>query len=108
MSNKLKHITDANFEEEVLKSDLPIVVDFWAPWCAPCKSLAPVLEELAEEFAGKVYIGKVNIDENSVTPTKYNVRSIPNLVFFKSGQVVDQSIGNVPKEQLSTAIKKLL
>lgn len=108
MAGNIKEISDATFEQEVLKSDLPIVVDFWAPWCGPCKSIAPVLEELAVEYSGKIRVAKVNVDDNPRTPTQYKVRGIPNLVFFKDGEVVNQVIGAVPKEQLVDAINKLL
>jgi len=108
MSANVSEISDADFETEVLKSSIPVLVDFWAPWCGPCKSIAPVLEEIAKDFAGKLKVAKVNVDENPKTPTNYNVRGIPNLVFFKGGKVVEQIIGAVPKDQLLTAINKLL
>jgi thioredoxin 1 len=108
MAGNLKDINDSSFESEVLKSATPVLVDFWAPWCGPCKSIAPVLDELATEFAGKLRIVKVNVDENPQTPTKYGVRGIPNLIIFKGGQVVEQIVGAVPKDQLSVAINKVL
>jgi len=108
MSANVSEISDADFETEVLKSSIPVLVDFWAPWCGPCKSIAPVLEEIAKDFAGKLKVAKVNVDENPKTPTNYNVRGIPNLVFFKGGKVVEQIIGAVPKDQLLAAINKLL
>lgn len=108
MAGNLKDINDSSFEAEVLKSTTPVLVDFWAPWCGPCKSIAPVLDELASEFAGKLRIVKVNVDENPQTPTKYGVRGIPNLIIFKGGQVVEQIVGAVPKDQLSVAINKIL
>lgn len=108
MAGNVGEITDANFDVEVLKSDVPTLVDFWAPWCGPCKSIAPVLDEIAKEFMGKLKITKMNVDENPRTPSQYNVRGIPNLVFFKSGKVVEQIIGAVPKDQLLAAINKLL
>ena len=108
MSANVSEISDADFETEVLKSSIPVLVDFWAPWCGPCKSIAPVLEEIAKDFADKLKVAKVNVDENPKTPTNYNVRGIPNLVFFKGGKVVEQIIGAVPKDQLLAAINKLL
>lgn len=108
MSENIKDISDSTFEAEVLKSDLPVLVDFWAAWCGPCKVIAPVLEEIADEFAGKLRITKMNVDDNPTTPTRYSVRGIPNLIFFKGGQVVEQITGAVPKEQLTSAIQKVL
>ena len=108
MSKNLIEISDATFEKDVIQSSLPVIVDFWAPWCAPCKSFTPILEEIAEEFAGQVVIGKVNVDDNQITPRQFNIRSIPNLIFFQNGQVINQSIGFQPKEQLVAAIKKIL
>lgn len=108
MAGNIKEISDAAFEQEVLMSELPVVVDFWAPWCGPCKSISPVLEELANEFAGKVRFVKVNVDDNPRTPTQYKVRGIPNLVLFKNGEVVNQVIGAVPRDQLAEAVNRLL
>ena len=101
-------ITDANFEEEILKCQLPVLVDFWAPWCGPCKAIGPVVEDLAEEYAGKVTIAKMNVDENPVTPGKYGIRAIPTLILFKNSEVVDQITGAVGKSQLIDLIKKAL
>jgi thioredoxin 1 len=98
-------VKDADFEAEVLKASGPVVVDFWAEWCGPCKALGPTLDEVANELAGKVKVVKVNIDENPNAPTKYNVRSIPTLIIFKDGQVVDQRVGGLPKTQLADWIK---
>jgi thioredoxin 1 len=108
MAGNVKEITDADFDAEVLKSVIPCLVDFWAPWCGPCKSIAPILEEIATEYSGKIKIVKVNVDENPKSPTAYKVRGIPNLVFFKGGNVVDQVVGAVPKEQLVSAVIKAI
>lgn len=106
MSDKVREISDSNFKAEVLDSKATILVDFWAPWCGPCKSIAPVLDELAKEFSGKLHIMKMNVDENPRTPSMYNVRGIPNLVIFKNGEVFDQLVGAVPKDQLVAAISR--
>jgi len=108
MAGNFINVSDSSFEEDVIKSDVPVVVDFWAPWCGPCKSIAPVLEEIAGEFDGRIKIAKCNVDDNPETPTQYNVRGIPNLIFFKNGEVVEQVVGAVPKDQLVDAINKLL
>ena len=98
--------TDENFENLVLKSDKPVLVDFWATWCGPCRAIAPTIEELHNELEGKAVIGKMNIDENSDVPTSYSVRSIPTLLVFKNGEVVDKLVGNQPKSQLLQVIEK--
>lgn len=98
-------VNDAQFDSEVLKSDLPVVVDFWAEWCGPCKVLSPVVDELATELQGKVKIVKINIDEAPEAPTKYGVRGIPTLMIFKNGQVVDTRVGGMPKSQLAEWIE---
>ena len=100
--------TDDNFEGEVLKSDKPVLIDFWAPWCGPCKAIGPVVEELAEKFKDSVKIMKLNVDENQKTAAKYGVRSIPTLILFKEGKVLDTLIGLVPKERLEDFVKKSL
>lgn len=99
MANAIE-FTDDNFKEEVLESDLPVLVDFWAEWCGPCRMVGPIVEELAEEYVGKAKIGKVDVDSNPQVSTQYGVRSIPTLLIFKGGEVVDQVIGAVPKAQL--------
>ena len=100
--------TDDNFSAEVLKSDLPVVVDFWATWCGPCRMVAPIMEELAEKYEGKVKIGKLDVDENQQTAIKYGVRSIPTVLILKGGQVIDTIIGAVPKTIFIEKIQKLV
>jgi thioredoxin 1 len=109
MSSQLLGVaTDDNFEGEVLKSDKPVLIDFWAPWCGPCKAIGPVVEELAEKFQDSVKIMKLNVDENQKTAVNYGVRSIPTLILFKEGKVLDTLIGLVPKERLEDFVKKSL
>jgi thioredoxin 1 len=103
----VKHLTDAEFEEYVLKSDLPSLIDFWAPWCGPCKAIGPVIEELAGDYAGKVQIVKMNVDDNPTTPGKYSIRAIPTLILFKGGEIVDQVTGAVGKTQLVAMLNKV-
>lgn len=98
-------LTTSNFEKEVLESDLPVLVDFWADWCGPCKMLAPTIEEIAKEYEGKVKVGKVNIDEFAQLAIKYGVASIPTVILFKDGQAVDKSVGFVPKANLEAMLK---
>ena len=101
-------VADASFENEVLKSEHPVLVDFWAPWCGPCKTIAPVVEELAAEYDGKIKVVKVNVDDNKEAAMKYNVRGIPNLILFKDGEVVEQIVGAVAKQELVSAIDKVV
>ncbi|HXG42361.1 MAG: thioredoxin [Dehalococcoidia bacterium] len=105
---KPKDVTDAEFEQEVLKSDLPVLVDFWAPWCGPCRMVAPIVEELAQEYDGKVKFVKVNTDDNVDTAVRYGIRSIPTLLVFKGGEPVAQVIGFRPKSELKKVLEKAL
>jgi thioredoxin 1 len=101
-------VSDDNFEREVLQSPTPVLVDFWAPWCAPCRAIAPTVEELSREYAGKLKVVKMNVDDNPRTPTQYGVRGIPNLIVFNGGQVKEQIIGAVPKSKLVDAISTVV
>lgn len=101
MSQGILNVSDASFEADVLKADAPVLVDYWAEWCGPCKMIAPVLEEIAHEYAGKIRVAKLNIDENTQTPRKYGIRGIPTLMLFKNGQVEATKVGAVSKSQLA-------
>ena len=99
-SEKILHVSDASFEEDVLKASGPVLVDYWAEWCGPCKMIAPILDEVAEEYDGRLSVAKLNIDENPMTPSKYGVRGIPTLMLFKDGQVAATKIGALPQGKL--------
>jgi thioredoxin 1 len=106
--SKPVHITDSTFGDEVLKSDIPVIVDFWAPWCGPCKMIAPILEDIAAEYDGKLKVAKVDVDTNPKVAGQFRIMSIPALLIFKSGELVDQVIGALPKNQLLEHVTKVL
>lgn len=101
-------VSDATFEQEVLRSEQPVLVDFWAVWCGPCKAIAPVVDSLATSYAGKLKVAKVNVDENGATPSRYGIRGIPTLLFFKGGKVADQVVGFVPQNVIEEKVQRLL
>lgn len=108
MSDKIQNVSDDNFDEKVLKSSTPVLVDFWAPWCGPCLAIAPYLEEIAEEYGDKVVIAKMNADDNAIVPANYGVRSIPYLVVFKDGNPVETLTGSHPKAKIKEMIDKTI
>lgn len=108
MSDLIRSVTDHSFEHDVLKSDKPVLIDYWAEWCGPCKMITPVLEEIAKEYAGRLTVAKLNIDENPVTPPRYGIRGIPTLMLFKNGSVEATKVGAVSKSQLSAFIESNL
>jgi thioredoxin 1 len=108
MAENITAVTDDSFENDVLKSPLPVLIDFWAPWCGPCRAIAPIVDELAGEYAGKLKIVKMNVDDNPRTPARYGVRGIPNLILFKNGEVQQQIVGAVPKTHLVKAISTVV
>ncbi len=108
MSSAVTHVNDANFEGEVLKSPVPVLVDFWAEWCRPCHALAPVVEDIAQEYLGRLKVVKLNVDENMQTPGRYNIRGIPTLLLFKGGEIKDQIVGAVPKEAVQKVLERHL
>jgi thioredoxin 1 len=108
MSEDLIHVTDSDFEQEILKSEKPALVDFWAPWCGPCQRIAPIIEELAAEYKDKVKVAKINVDESRKVATDMGVMSIPTLMLFKGGKVIDKVIGLVPKDRLKEIVNKAL
>lgn len=101
-------INDGSFEQEVLQSDIPVLVDFWAPWCGPCRAIAPVIDELSAEYSGKLKVAKCNVDDNPKTPTRYGIRAIPTLIIFKGGNVTEQITGAVAKSQIAAAVDKAI
>ncbi|WP_321287872.1 thioredoxin [uncultured Sunxiuqinia sp.] len=103
-----QEVNDANFEEVVLKSDKPVLVDFWAEWCGPCRMVAPVVEELSQDYDGKLLVTKVDVDSNPETATKFGIRNIPTILFFKDGEIVDKHVGAAPKAALATKVDALL
>src|SRR5947208_10259434 len=105
-ANGIIEVTDASFDQEVLKSEQPVLVDFWAAWCQPCRAIAPIVDELAQHYQGKVKIGKMDVDRNNATPMRYKVTGIPTLLVFKGGQVVEQLVGYRPKEAIAQALDK--
>lgn len=107
MAETIIEIDDDSFETEVLKSDKPVVVDFWAPWCGPCRAIGPIVEELEGIYGDRVKFVKVNVDDNPLTPSKYGIKAIPTIIFFKDGDAADQITGMVPKAKLETVIKSL-
>ena len=100
------HTSDDNFENDVLKSETPVLVDFWAEWCGPCKALGPKLDEIAKEYDGKIKVAKMDVDKNNKTPVDFGIRGVPTLILFKGGQQVEQLVGNHPKEEITAAIDK--
>ncbi len=105
-STAIMEVTDANFDQEVLKSDQPVLIDFWAVWCGPCKALSPIVDEVAQSYSGKVKVAKMNVDQNPGTPGRYGIRGIPTLLLFKGGQVKEQIVGYVPRETIEKVIDK--
>ncbi len=101
-------LTDSNFEETVLQSDKPVMVDFWAVWCGPCRMVGPIVEELSNDYNGKAVVGKVDVDNNQAIAAKYGIRNIPTILFFKNGEVVDKSVGAVPKDKLAEKLNALM
>ena len=108
MSVNVVHVTDTNFDEEVLRSDVPVLVDYWAQWCAPCRMIAPILDEISEEYKSKLKVAKLNIDENPLTPPKYGIRGIPTLMMFREGNVEATKVGALSKSQLAAFISSYI
>ena len=107
-SDAIIELSDSTFESEVVNSDLPVLVDFWAPWCGPCRDIAPIVEEISSSYEGKIKVGRMNVDENQSTTMKFGIRSIPTIIMFKDGEAVDQIIGAVPKGEIERVVDKSL
>mgnify|MGYP003452477863 CR=1 FL=1 len=107
MSEHIHYVIDANFEAEVLQSATPVLVDYWAEWCGPCKMIAPILDDLSQDYEGRLQIAKMNVDENQAIPAKFGIRGIPTLMLFKDGQVIDQIVGAVPKSRIKELLDKV-
>lgn len=108
MSDEIKHVTDASYQKDILEAELPVLVDFWAPWCGPCRMVAPIVEKLAKEYAGKLLVAKMNTDENMNTPTSLGIRSIPTLIFYVKGQEADRMVGFAPEPVIKKKIEAVL
>ena len=107
-SENIVELVDSAFDKEVMKSEVPVLVDFWAPWCGPCRALSPVIEEISKDYEGTVKVGKVNVDDNPQTTMKFSIRSIPTLIVFKNGEVAEQIVGAVPKSEIEKVLNKTL